>query len=33
MFNFDSKLIELSDKAVAEAKSEFDNIDSITEYN
>ena len=33
MFKFNDKLIELSEKALSEAKSEFENIDSITEYN
>ena len=33
MFDFDSRIIELSKKATEIAKAQFENIDSITEYN
>lgn len=33
MFSFTDKVSELSDKALAMAKTEFESIDSITEYN
>ncbi len=33
MFTFDSRVLELSEKALETAKNEFDNIDKITEYN
>ena len=33
MFDFDSRIIELSKKATVIAKAQFENIDSITEYN
>ena len=33
MFNFDSKIVELSEKATHKAKAQFEKIDSITEYN
>ena len=33
MFNFDNRIIELSDKATEKAKAQFEKIDSITEYN
>ncbi len=33
MFSFTDKISELSDKALAMAKTEFEAIDSITEYN
>lgn len=33
MFDFDRRIIELSEKATEIAKAQFENIDSITEYN
>ena len=33
MFDFDRRIIELSEKASEIAKAQFENIDSITEYN
>lgn len=33
MFNFDEKLKKYADEALAEAKGEFEYIDSVTEYN
>ena len=33
MFDFDSSIVELSKKATEIAKAQFENIDSITEYN
>lgn len=33
MFDFDSRIVELSKKATEIAKAQFENIDSITEYN
>ena len=33
MFSFDKRVEELSEKALVEAKNEFQVIDEITEYN
>lgn len=33
MFNFDERIEEFSKKALEEAKTEFENIDAVTEYN
>ena len=33
MFEFDEKIVELSKKALENAKTEFDSIDEITEFN
>lgn len=33
MFNFDSRITELSEKALEKAKIQFDSIDKITEFN
>lgn len=33
MFNFDSRIVELSKKATEIAKAQFENIDLVTEYN
>lgn len=33
MFNFDSRITDLSKRALEKAKDQFENIDSITEYN
>ena len=33
MFDFDSRIIELSKKATEIAKAQFENIDLVTEYN
>lgn len=33
MFDFDEKIVELSKRALEDAKAEFDSIDEITEFN
>ena len=33
MFDFDKRIIELSEKASEKAKAQFEKIDEITEYN